>query len=561
MTPPPDAPRDFRRGAYALLIALAVGLTAGRILSAERLFEPSVHRPDDRPDVPRPAWPRSRPEPWPTFSSNDRSRWAAVRALVDEGTFVIGRRDRTVVLASGPAVLAAATPIQAAVLLQAGYQARVGSDRGIIFEDGFQSVDKVLHPERLEFYSTKPPLLTVLAAGEYYLLKKLFGWSIVAQRWEVIRTILFTFNVVPLVIYLVVLAWLAERFGATDWGRLYVVAAGGFATLVSPFLITFNNHTVAASSAIVAVWAVVRIAAGVGPGMFVLAGLAAGFTACNELPATALAAGLAVYLLVKAPARTLLYFAPAALLPVAALLAANYAQLGQLKPAYAEFGGPWYEYEGSHWRVPPGQVKRGIDFAGRNGETKAAYALHLLVGHHGVFSLTPIMLLAAAGMGMQTWRLVRKDPSPQPSPRSGEGEQDRSSGRPDNSAVFFSPSPLRGGGWGKGSLPGEGPAPTLDALLGLFTLLVSLVVIAFYVVKSDNYGGWSNGPRWLMWLTPLWLLATLPVLDRLAASRAGRALALVLLALSAMSMSYQQWNPWRHPWIYNWLESRGWIAY
>ena len=29
----------------------------------------------------------------PTFGSNDRSRWATVRALVDEGTFVIGRRD------------------------------------------------------------------------------------------------------------------------------------------------------------------------------------------------------------------------------------------------------------------------------------------------------------------------------------------------------------------------------------------------------------------------------------------------------------------------------------
>ena len=110
------------------------------------------------------------------------------------------------------------------------------------------------------------------------------------------------------------------------------------------------------------------------------------------------------------------------------------------------------------------------------------------------------------------------------------------------------------GGWG-----GEGE--NLASLLGLFTLLVSLVVVAFYIVKSDNYGGWSNGPRWLMWITPLWLIAMLPVLDRLRRSRAGRALALLLLALSAMSMSYQQWNPWRHPWIYNWMESRGWISY
>jgi hypothetical protein len=92
-----------------------------------------------------------------------------------------------------------------------------------------------------------------------------------------------------------------------------------------------------------------------------------------------------------------------------------------------------------------------------------------------------------------------------------------------------------------------------------------LVVLGFYIfgVKSTttNYGGWSNGPRWLMWLTPLWLLALLPVADWLAPRRAGRAVALLLLAVSILSMSYQQWNPWRHPWLYAIMEQRGWIRY
>ena len=48
-----------------------------------------------------------------------------------------------------------------------------------------------------------------------------------------------------------------------------------------------------------------------------LAGLTAGFTACTELPATAFAAGLGVYLLWRWPARTLAFFVPAALVPVA----------------------------------------------------------------------------------------------------------------------------------------------------------------------------------------------------------------------------------------------------
>ena len=87
------------------------------------------------------------------------------------------------------------------------------------------------------------------------------------------------------------------------------------------------------------------------------------------------------------------------------------------------------------------------------------------------------------------------------------------------------------------------------------------MVVGFYLCKSDNYGGFTNGLRWLMWLTPIWLTCLLPLADRLATSKAGRWLAGVLLALSIFSVSYQLWSPWRHPWIYNWMEARGWIAY
>jgi hypothetical protein len=546
MTPLPEADAaqaGSRRLVYGLLITLAAGLAAGRIASAERVYEPSVHRAAGE-NVPRPAWPATRPEPWPTFSSNDRSRWAAVRALVDQGTWVIGRRDRTVVLASGPAVLAARDPLSAFILLEAGYQARTRSDSGIIFEDGFQSVDKMLNPRTLEYYSTKPPLLTVLVAGEYWLLKKAFGWSLVEQRWEVIRTVVVTFNLVPLVLYLAILAWLAERLGTSDWSRYFIVAAGGFATLVTPFLITLNNHTLAATGAAVALYAMVRIVENPGAGwLFALAGLSAGFTACMELPAAALAAGLGVYLVWKHPGKTLALYVPAVLLLVAAWLVVNCIELGEWVPAYSKVNTPWYQYEGSHWRVPPGTVKRGIDFARRNGETRAVYALHLLVGHHGLISLMPIMLLAVAGMAMGVWRLLSVGQAASLS--SGQGQ-----------AGSLSHATERA------SQPLAATREHLMGLVALCSLLLGVVVIGFYLyTDSRNYGGWSNGPRWLMWLTPWWLACMLPALDGLARRRAGRALALVLLALSILAMSYQSWNPWRHPYLYNWMESRGWVRY
>jgi hypothetical protein len=191
---------------------------------------------------------------------------------------------------------------------------------------------------------------------------------------------------------------------------------------------------------------------------------------------------------------------------------------------YSKIGTPWYEYEGSHWRNLPDQSKRGIDWA-KNKESKEAYAFHLLLGHHGWFSLTPIYLLGLAGMGVGVWLL------------SG-GRQPPES-----------------------SLGGLTPPARLWAELAVSTLLLSLAVIGYYIFRSNNYGGWSNGPRWLMWLAPLWLLTMLPAVDWLGRWRWGRALCLTLLALSVLSAHYRDWNPWRHPWIYNFMDAGGWIPY
>jgi hypothetical protein len=102
---------------------------------------------------------------------------------------------------------------------------------------------------------------------------------------------------------------------------------------------------------------------------------------------------------------------------------------------------------------------------------------------------------------------------------------------------------------------------TFAAWFAALTLVLTVVVVGFYLIRSDNYGGWTAGPRWLMWLTPFWLLTMLPVVDRLSRSRGGRIVAYILLGLSVMSMSYPAWNPWRHPWIYRFMDANGWIPY
>ncbi len=248
-----------RRSLNTLVIVIAVAIACGHIVSAQRVYEPALAKDEANPRDRRPLWPKTRPKPLPMYGSNDRSRWAAVRALIDDGTFAIGKRDMNTLRASVIAPLGQLNGISAAALFDAGYRARVASDSGIIFQDGWQSVDKVLDPNTMKYYSSKPPLLSVLIAGLYWLLKLVTGWSLTDNPNEVIRTLLLLINGVPFAIYLWLLSRLVETWGRTDWGRLYVLTAGAFATLVAPFLITLNNHTIGTFAVMFAWLALLRI--------------------------------------------------------------------------------------------------------------------------------------------------------------------------------------------------------------------------------------------------------------------------------------------------------------
>lgn len=499
-----------RRSIYALLIMAAAGMTAGHIAAVERIYEPSAFKPEGEAARPSQVWPAKRPTPTSLLRSNDRSRWATVRALVDEGTYVVGRRDSKRATRGNPY-----------------------GDYGIVFEDGWETVDKVLRPDTEEFYSSKPPFLATIVAGEYWLLKRAFGWNLSdeKQRGWIVRVVLATFNLLPFVIFLFVLGRLADGLAETDWARLFIVVAGCFGTFVTAFTATLNNHTLAACCAIFALAPALRIWNGErSVWLFAVAGLFTGLTACLELPAAALAAGLLVAVLRRSVPRTLLFFVPALALPVVGFFLANHAALGQWRPAYSELGGPWYEYAGSHWRPVQGIPKTGIDWASEK-ESRAAYVFHFLIGHHGIFSLTPLWLLTVAGLLMTL----------------------KANAMPAEPARMLQ---------GIGSIQAPPRAWSDRRMLAALTLVVSVVVIGFYLGRQRwNYGGGTAGPRWLIWLTPLWLLALAPAADRLGRARAGRALALLLLAISAFSAAYPLWSPWRHPWIYNAMEAIGWGGY
>jgi hypothetical protein len=82
-------------------------------------------------------------------------------------------------------------------------------------------------------------------------------------------------------------------------------------------------------------------------------------------------------------------------------------------------------------------------------------------------------------------------------------------------------------------------------MLAALTISLTLVVVVFYVLRTETYGGKTVGPRWLFWLVPLWLLTMLPEADRWASSRRLRGTALALLMVSIATASFALANPWQ----------------
>jgi hypothetical protein len=166
--------------------------------------------------------------------------------------------------------------------------------------------------------------------------------------------------------------------------------------------------------------------------------------------------------------------------------------------------GDWYDYPKSYW--VEGR-KKGVD---RGEPDRLKYAFHCLVGHHGIFSLTPFWLLSVLG----AYQLLKR-------PRK----------------LSFIKSWL--------SDP--------DRLMLLAISITSVVVIGFYLTRpleDRNYGGVCSGLRWSFWLIPLWFWLAAHGISSVRTNM-GKIVLLALLVVSVFSSTYPWNNPWTSPWYYN----------
>lgn len=497
--PQTDSHAALRRSIYGILICAGLGAMIGRILAvdsvdfrraADAKFKTELDRKrielqrqgltgveldyallGEKTDL------AVRSGLWrPFLSGNDRSRWCTVRALVEPEMRVPG----------------------------APYAIDKVIDRKT--DPGWDTIDKVWRNEH--FYSSKPPLLATLMAAEYWAIYHATGKSLGTHPYEIGRFMLITINGVCLLLVFVFTARLVERLGTTDWGRILVMASCVLGTFLTTFAITITNHLPAAACTAVLLDALMGIwlDGDRRAWAFLVAGFFSAMLVANELPAAALSAAVSLVLLWLAPRKTLIAYLPPALLVAAAFFGTNWIAVHSLTPPYmhrseSHPSDNWYDYPGSYWKN-----RQGID----QGEKSAAvYSFHVLVGHHGIFSLTPVWWLSLLGGGLWLFRGERR--------------------------------------------------------LKLFTLMalgVTLVCLAFYLwwpTVDRNYGGNASGFRWVFWMAPMWFMLMLPAAELLARRRWSRGVGLVLLGLSALSAAYPTWNAWTPPWIMNFLGYMGWL--
>jgi hypothetical protein len=350
------------------------------------------------------------------------------------------------------------------------------------------------------FYSDKPPVLPFLTASLYTVLHKGLQISFDASaRCDPVSNPCYCFAVlcpqaVDWVYYLVTLTFvglpsalmLALFYRSTDFFSLpnslalLLTGALGLATMVWPYSLVFNNHVLTAAGLLAGFYALLRARVGKGSPerWLVIAGFATALAFTFDLLVVPFLAAFLIAALLRHRLRAWAFVA-GCLVPLLLLVALDFWYLGDPLPPSMHPAG--FDYPGSPFAATPTGNPPSADVL--------SHGLQMLFGDRGLFTLNPVMILAAVGLGVLLCKRSH---------------------------------------W----LWGEAVAATLAGAAATFSL----------IVYTPGFGGICYGTRWFMDIVPLlFLFAAWPGLYRVWI---WRSVAAVLVVLSLLSAWQGALNPW-----------------
>ncbi|HKO93086.1 MAG TPA: hypothetical protein VJU61_18145, partial [Polyangiaceae bacterium] len=366
-----------------------------------------------------------------------------------------------------------------------------------LVDHGTYSIDDTHYVHTIDKYkidghyiSSKPPTLPTLGAGVYWVYQQLTGRHIYRNEGTVVRLVSLCTGGLCHLLFLIYFYRLSVLLLKREVAILVVMAGACFAYLGVAYATHINNHSTAAGLAVCGLYYACAIRMGQAkPWHWPLAGFVLGILPAIDLPGVGITGLIGLYLLAHDWKKTLFWFAPALLPGLVTHLALTYSISGSFKPFY--MNNELKDWKGFHFRNAG-----GIDGL---REPKYIYAFNVLLGHHGVFSMTPLYLFGL-------WELV---------------------------------SSLRHRRHFRESLLS---AVAICAFFG------------FYIYRTRNYGGWCVGMRWLVPVMPLLLLYFGFWLDRVRLGRAWWALLLPAFMVSCFNVQDGLTSPFQYSVWNNWLQ-------
>jgi|FLOH01.1.fsa_nt_gi hypothetical protein len=333
------------------------------------------------------------------------------------------------------------------------------------------------------FFSDKPVFPSLMGAVVYF---PLFHLGIkLDDDWNLAYYLITLFTIKIFWICGIVAFYFSLKFTAIhDKYRLWLTCALAIASLHFTWSSTFNNHSLAASSLSIGFYYFLK-SKGIGAtkSTLFLAGLFLSIAAVSDLP---MAAFYLVFLMDVIATSTLrrktLYYLLPLLLTALPTLYINNAISGSILPM--QLNKHFFEYPGSPWgdlnELSGIGINRGIFFL--------SYAFHSLIGSKGFLIYNPFLFIAIPALILE---IKRK--------RAYHREA---------------------------------------TIIGI----TSLIIIFYYLLFTNNYGGWSYSIRWFVPLLPFLFFFMYSYFTKI--SRKKERYFYAFFAISLIISSVGLINPW-----------------